>query len=116
MEQRFMEQYIALGGKEKFIELKQTLIQEVNELNIPGMSIIDELYTLEGSFVNLEYMLPSGKKTKFLDDNSVYLGNQVECEFGEERCYGVVAGLDFLLVCEYGEDGVNPELVVYKRR
>jgi len=85
MEQRFMEQYIALGRKEKFIELKQTLIHELNELNIPGIPKIDELYTLEGSFVNLEYMLPSGKKIKFWDDNSIYLGNQVECEFCGER-------------------------------
>lgn len=30
--------------------------------------------------------------------------------------FGVIAGMDFLLVCTYEKDGVNPELVLYKKR
>ena len=80
---------------------------------------INELYSLHGSFVNLEYELPSGKKVKFLKDNKVYLGNQVECQFNDDevkRCFGLVANMDFLLVCEYEENRINPELLIYKKR
>lgn len=53
---------------------------------------------------------------KFLDDQKTYLGNQLACEFGEERCFGILADMDFLLVCTYEKDGQNPELVLYKKR
>ena len=46
----------------------------------------------------------------------MYLGNQVECQDKEGRCYGMIACVDFLLVCEYGENGTDPEIVLYKRR
>lgn len=32
------------------------------------------------------------------------------------RCFGVLAGMDFIMVCTYEEEGENPELVVYKKR
>ena len=53
---------------------------------------------------------------KLLDNNSMYLGNQVECELREGRCYGLLAGVGFLLVSEYGQNGADPEIVVFKRR
>ncbi|MDY2937820.1 MAG: DUF3795 domain-containing protein [Fusicatenibacter sp.] len=115
-EKCFIAKYIKTGGKEKYEEFKQKLIGEFNALDIPGMAKINELHALVGKFVNLEYPLPSGETVQFLDDNSIYLGNQVECEFGEGRCYGLLAGLDFLLVCEYGENGTAPEIVMFKRR
>ncbi|MBQ6890938.1 MAG: hypothetical protein IJN53_07995 [Oscillospiraceae bacterium] len=92
------------------------MICEFNALGIPGLSKITELYALVGNFVNLEYPLPSGQTVKFLDNNSMYLGSQVECELRKGRCYGLLACVDFLLVCEYGENGADPEIVVYKRR
>ncbi len=115
-EKCFIARYIKVDGKEKYDQFKQTLIEEFNSLCIPGMPKIDKLYELVGNFVNLEYFLPNGQKVKFLDDNSVYLGNQVECEFGEDRCFGLIAGLDFMLVCEYGENCADPEIVIFKRR
>ena len=115
-EKCFIARYIKTSGKEKYAEFKQNLIAEFNALGIPGMPKICELYALVGKFVNLEYPLPSGETVKFLDDNSMYLGNQVECEFGEGRCYGLIAGLNFLLVAEYGENAADPEIVLYKRR
>lgn len=80
------------------------------------MPRVNDLYALNGSFVNLEYILTNGQMVKFLDDNSIYLGNQLEFEMSGGRCYGIVAGMDFLLVCTYGENGADPELVLYKRR
>ena len=114
--QCFVARYIKIGGMEKYLELKQTLIDEFNSLGIELMGKVDELYPLCGSYVNLEYPLPNGESVKLLDDRSIYLGNQIECEFGGDRCFGLVAGMDFLLVCEYGELGKNPEIVMYKRR
>ena len=85
------------------------LINELNILNIEGMPKVSELNALVGGYVNLEYSLPNGKTVKFLDDNKTYLGCQLECEFGGDRCFGVVANMDFLLVCTYGENGEYPE-------
>ena len=80
------------------------------------MPTLESLNALIGSYVNLEYRLPNGAYVKFLDDNVTYLGNQLECEFGGDRCFGIVANMDFILVCTYEENGENPELVIYKKR
>lgn len=114
--QCFIAKYINIGEMEKYLEFKQKLIQEFNELHIPGMPEVSNLNALVGSFVNAEYKLPSGQMVKFLDDQSIYLGNQLECEFDGDRCYGIVAGMDFLLVCTYGINGADPELVMYRKR
>ena len=113
----YFEKYRELGGKEKFDEFKQQLLSEINTLlQLEGLPKVTNLNVLSGSFVNLEYRLPNGQMVKFLDDHSTYLGSQLECEFGGERCFGIVANMDFLLVCTYEENGENPELVVYKKR
>ena len=103
-----------LGDKDKFDEIKAQLVSEFNTLlHIEGLSKVEDLNVLPGEFVNLEYTLPNGEKVKFLDDNATYLGNQLE---GESKCYGIVANMDFLLVCTYEENGENPELVMYRKR
>ena len=103
-----------LGDKDKFEEIKAQLISEFNTLlHIEGLTKVEDLNVLPGEFVNLEYTLPNGEKVKFLDDNATYLGNQLE---GESKCYGIVANMDFLLVCTYEENGENPELVMYRKR
>ena len=114
----WIAKYIEVGSMEYFNELKKELINEFNSLNIEGMPKINELYPLLGSFVNLEYILPNGKNVKFLNDDESYLGTQVECEFNDEikRCFGLVCNMNFLLVCEYGEDGASPEIIIYKKR
>ncbi len=117
--QCFIAKYILTGGKESFEQFKNQLIEEINELNIPGMPKIKELFALNGSFVNLSYKLPNGKETLFLENNETYLGNQVESEFNDGeiiRCFGIVANMDFILVSEYGPNGVDPELIMYKKR
>ena len=115
-EKCFIARYIKRDGKEAYEHFKQTLIAEFNALKIPGMPKITELYALVGNFVNLPYPLPSGQIVKFLDNNSMYLGNQVKCQSREGRCYGLLADEHFLLVCEYGENGADPEVVAYLRR
>ena len=66
--------------------------------------------------MNLEYPLPNGQSVKLLDDRTTYLGNQLDSEFGGERCFGVLAGMDFIMVSTFGPEGENPELVLYKKR
>ena len=74
---------------------------------------------MNGSYVNLEYSMPNGQGIKLLDDDQIYLCNQVECEFNDGemlKYYGLVAGMDFLLVSEFGANGTDPEIVIYKKR
>lgn len=112
----YWKRYASLGGKENFEGFKKQIIDEFNELHIEGMPKVESLNALVGNFVNLEYRLPNGKIAKFLDDGAAYLGNQLPCEFGGDRCYGLVANMEFLLVCTYEENGANPELIIYKKR
>lgn len=112
----YWKRYKELGDDGKFDGFKKQLIGEINDLDIEGMPKVEKLNALVGRFVNLEYRLPNGNMVKFLDDNTTYLGNQLECEFGGDRCFGVVANMDFILVCTYEKDGKNPELVMYKKR
>lgn len=95
--------------------LKDRLIAEFNALGIADMERVIGLNTLPGSYINLEYTMPSGQVVKLLEDEKIYLGNQI-CKTGSQRCYGLVADERFLLVCEYGEEGSDAEIVVYKRR
>lgn len=115
--QCYVAKYILTGGMENWQAFKNGLIDEINGLNIEGMEKVTELYPLVGSFVNLEYPIPGGT-VKFLKDDEVYLGAQVKNLFDEsgKSCFGVIARENFILICTYGEDGANPEIVTYKRR
>ena len=112
----YWKRYEELSDDGQFDAFKQQLIEEINDLHIDGMPKVERLNALVGKYVNLEYRLPNGVKVKFLNDGTTYLGNQLESEFGGDRCFGVLANMDFILVCTYEEDGVNPELVLYKKR
>lgn len=117
--QCFIAKYILTGGKENYESFKNQLLDEINSLNIAGMPKINELNPLNGAFVNLTYRLPNNKFIDFLNNDDIYLGNQVECEFNDGeliRCFGIVANMDFILVSEYGPNGDNPELIIYKKR
>ena len=112
----FWKQYIKIGGIEKFDEFKKQLIDEFNVLlEIEGLPKVEKLNVLSGSFINLEYRLSNGNKIKFLNDKASYLGSQLELE-GLDRCIGIAANMEFLLISSYEADGKNPELVVYKKR
>ena len=112
----YWKRYEELSDKGEFEMFKKQLIDEINELHIEGMPEVKKLNALVGSYVNLAYPLPSGMRVKFLDDGKTYLGNQLESEFGGQRCFGVLANTDFILISTYEADGKNPELVIYKKR
>ncbi|MBQ3565801.1 MAG: helix-turn-helix domain-containing protein [Oscillospiraceae bacterium] len=112
----YWKQYEQLGGNKAFEEFKKTLVSEINALNIEGMPKLEKLNALVGSYINLEYRLPNGRTVKYLDDNDTYLGNQLECEFGGNRCFGIAANMDFILICTYEANGENPEIILYKKR
>lgn len=112
----YWKRYTNLAGAEKFEEFKKQLMDEINALHIEGMPKVEKLNALVGRYINLAYRLPNGAWEKFLDDGATYLGNQLECEFDESRCFGIAANMDFILVSTYGENGADPELVIYKKR
>lgn len=97
-----------------FPSLKRRLIDEINAFGIEGLAV-EDLNLLTGSFVNLPYPLANGSTVQFLKDKDIYLGNQVERK-DSDRCYGIVANEEFILICEYGCNGSDPEIVLYKRR
>ena len=112
----YWQRYAELGGDEGFNRFKAQLMDEFNALQIDGMPRVEQLNVLTGSYINLEYTLPSGQKVKLLNDQASYLGNQLECTFGGSRCFGIAANMQFLLVCTYEANGANPELVLFKQR
>lgn len=115
--QCYLANYILTEGTENYLAFKKSLIDEINALHIAGMETVTELYALVGSFVNLDYPVAGGT-VKFLRDDEVYLGAQVKDLSDEsgKSCFGVIAREDFILVCTYGENGANPELILFKRR
>ena len=109
-------EYIKAGGKEKYNEFKENLLKEINSLLAEnGIPRAEGLCEMCGSFVNLEYPVPSGKTVKMLDDRKIYLCTQIEfADLGV--CYGVVADTTFILICSYSVNGSEPELILYKKR
>jgi len=95
--------------------IKQALIDEVNALGIKDMPKIDNLFSLTGSFINQEYKL-NGNTIKLFDDNASYWGNQVEKQGTQGRCFGIACDEHYIMVSEYGKDGVDAEIVMVKRR
>ena len=109
-------EYIKAGGLEAYRTFKTQLRDEINVmLAAEGIPAADELYELLGEYVNLEYRMPSGESVKFLNDQNIYLGAQIEFAY-LGVCYGVVADTAFILICSYSVNGSQPELVLYKRR
>ncbi len=114
--QCYIAKYILVGGMDNYVAFKKKLIAEINELRPDGMEEVTELYPLSGEFVNLEYPLPSGENIKFLKEDEMYLGAQVRNIFDDDSCFGVIARESFILLCSYGVNGINPEIIIYKRR
>ena len=112
----YWKRYEELSDNGEFEQFKQQLIKEINDLQIEGMPKVERLNALVGSYVNLAYPLPNGSSARFLDDSTTYLGNQLQPEYGGERCFGVLANMEFILICTYEADGKSPELVLYKKR
>ena len=112
----YWKRYEELSDNGEFEAFKKQLIREINDLHVEGLPEVKSLNALVGSYVNLAYRLPSGMEVKFLNDQTTYLGNQLESELGGGRCFGVLANMDFILICTYEAEGANPELLLYKKR
>ena len=112
----YWKRYRELSDDGQFEAFKRQLVEEINALRIEGMPKVERLSALVGAYVNLEYRLPGGMKAKFLNDRTTYLGTQLESEFEEGRCFGVLANMDFILICTYGAGGADPELLLYRKR
>ena len=112
----YWKRYEELGDDGKFEEFKQQLVDEINGLNIEGMPKVEKLNALVGKFVNLTYRLPNGMHVKFLNDETTYLGTQLESDIVDGLCFGVLANMDFILISTYEAEGKNPELLLYKKR
>ena len=112
----YWKRYEELSDNGEFEAFKKQLIREINDLHVEGLPEVKSLNALVGNYVNLAYRLPSGMEVKFLNDQTTYLGNQLESELGGGRCFGVLANMDFILICTYEAEGANPELVLYKKR
>ena len=93
---------------------KDELIKLFNELYIPDMEEVKELYRLEGAYINLNCRLPNGEMAQILNDAQIYYGAEL-CKKGSERCYGLATDGKQLVVYEYGNGGSDAELVLWKR-
>ncbi|MBR6790559.1 MAG: helix-turn-helix domain-containing protein [Oscillospiraceae bacterium] len=109
------KRYAALGGREGVDAFASELSEELSALRIEGMPPVKRLYPLKGSTVNHAYRLPDGSSVRFLNDDAVYLGIRLPCEFGPGH-FGIVAGMDFLLVYADYENAAAPELLLYRKR
>ena len=97
-------------GFAAFEKFKKKLIDEFNSLGIEGLEVKD-LNLLNGFYVNLEYPLANGQSVKLLEDNNIYLGNQIEIP-GRDRYYGIVGDDKYLLVCSYKCNGAEPQIML----
>ena len=95
--------------------IKQQLIDEINTLGINDLPKIDDLFILQGSFVNMEYPI-NGNNVKLLDNKRVYWGTQIEKSNTPGRCFGIACDEKYILISEYGKDGVDAEIVLFKKR
>lgn len=112
----YWKRYAELSDGGQFEAFKKQIISEINDLHIEGMPRLERLNALVGQYVNLAYPLPNGLTVKFLNDQTTYLGNQLESEIVDGLCFGVLANMDFILICTYEEGGANPQLLLYKKR
>lgn len=94
--------------------MKNNLLNEIQKLGIKEFEKLNSLNLLDGSYLNLEVELPNGIKAKLLDDNKKYYANQIDIE-NSDKCYGVAADENFIVVYKYGCNGANAKLVQMKR-
>lgn len=109
-------EYIKSYGLEAYKSFKNRLTEEINTLlSAEGIPAAENLFELAGRYVNPEYPLPNGCKVKFLNDNNIYLGTQIESG-ASGIYYGVITDATFILICRYGGNGSDPDILLYRKR
>ena len=109
-------------GVYSYDSLSPELLKELKNQNITKEIVIFSTiiqYAVLYGLLLASIGIVLSKKIKILDDNDSYLGNQVECKFNcdeVKKYYGIVANMDFILVSEYEEGCINPEIIIYKKR
>lgn len=94
--------------------MEKKLLEIIKKLGISEFEKFKSLNLMDGSYLNIECQLPNGKVSKILDDNKKYYANQIDIE-GTDKCYGVAADENFVAVYRYGCDGVDGELIIWKK-
>lgn len=94
--------------------MQEKILKEIKSLGIKEFDNFNSLNLMDGSYLNLDVELPSGKFAKLLDDNKKYYANQIDID-GSDRCYGVAADENFIVVYTYGCNGKDAQLVQLKR-
>lgn len=92
--------------------MKEKIIRTVKTLGIEELNKIEELTEFKGDFLNLECVLPNGKKAKILDDQKTYYAYETS-KNNSERCYGVAADDTQIAIYEYGNHGKDAILVMW---
>ena len=90
--------------------IQDKLIQRLHSLGIEELKTINKLNLLKGDYINLECVLPNGRKAKVLDDDKSYYGTQVEIQ-NSDRCLGIAANEQQIVIFEYGCAGKDAELI-----
>ena len=58
---------------------QQKVIAILHHLGIKELQNVNQLFQLEGSYINLKCQLPNGKMAQILDDDKTYWGCQQDC-------------------------------------
>ena len=104
-------EYLKQNNMIEYKHFKTNVLARINSyLERFEIGPAESLYELPGFYVNLEYTIPSGDKVKLINDKNIYLGAQIEAE---DKCYGIITDGDFLILCSYEENGMNPQLISY---
>ena len=95
--------------------------QEINDLNVfpipDGDTGDNMLSTIMGGVSDEESAEESiGEAARKASDGMLLSARGTSGVILSQFFDGIAAGLDFLIVCSYEENGENPELVMYKKR
>ena len=112
----FARRYIALNGAGALEEYLLHLREEFDALRIPGLPEVNGLWECPAGSLPAEYAGAAGKPLRLLEKDAVYWAAKPKGGFDGETRYLLVAGTDFLLVAMEREEGLPPELLLWKRR
>jgi len=91
---------------------EERVLARLSKMGIPELENIQKLNELSGDFINLECTFPNGTKGKILDNQKMYLAAQTEIP-GSDRCYGIAADEQQVVVYQYGCGGSHAVLVLW---